>query len=117
MISKYLNYSTIYSHKAYFMHDTDTFSRCVFMCGTGVFHVWYVHSPCMVQAYSRISTHEEVKKLMWLTLVFSMLVPAVWLHGLTLHNCGTSTRCCNHKLMSDPERDGCSSAMCVAYSL
>ena len=26
--------------------------------------------------------------------------PAVWLHGLSLHNCGTSTRCCNHILIS-----------------
>ena len=43
--------------------------------------------------------------------------PAVWLHGLSLHNCGTSTRCCNHMLTSNPERDVCSSTMCVAYSL
>ena len=43
--------------------------------------------------------------------------PAVWLHGLSLHNCGTSTRCCNHMLTSNPERDVSSSTMCVAYSL
>ena len=55
-----LPYSTLV--QVDFMHDTGIFSRCVFMRGTGVFHAWYVHSPCMVQVYSRINTH-EVKKL------------------------------------------------------
>ena len=43
--------------------------------------------------------------------------PAVWLHDLSLHNCGTSTRCCNHMLTSNQERDFCSTAFRVAYSL
>ena len=49
--------------------------------------------------------------------------PAVWLHGLSLHNCGTSTRCCNHMQTSNPEGEcathiaNSSSTMCVAYFL
>ena len=35
--------------------------------------------------------------------MFPYGAPAVWLHGLSLHNCGTSTRCCNHMLTSNPE--------------
>ena len=36
--------------------------------------------------------------------------PAVWPHDLSLHNHGTrlSTRCCNHMLTSNTERDVCS---------
>ena len=42
--------------------------------------------------------------------------PAVWLHG---HKCGTSTRCCNYMLTSNPERDVCTTTVpqCVAHSL
>ena len=40
--------------------------------------------------------------------------PGVWLHGLSLHICGTSTRCCNHMVMSNPERF--TTTVCVAYS-
>ena len=29
--------------------------------------------------------------------------PAVRLHGLSLHICGTSTRCCSHAVTSNPE--------------
>ena len=31
--------------------------------------------------------------------------PAVRLHGLSPHICDTSTRCCNHMVTSNPERD------------
>ena len=42
--------------------------------------------------------------------------PVVWLHGLSLHICGTSTRCCNHAVTSNPERDVFTTSMCVAHS-
>ena len=40
--------------------------------------------------------------------------PAVWLHG---YNCDTSTRCCNHMVMSNPGK-GCLyyTTVCVAHS-
>ena len=43
--------------------------------------------------------------------------PAVWLHDLSLHNCGTSTRCCNHMLMSNPERDVSTATVRVLHTL
>ena len=40
--------------------------------------------------------------------------PAVWLHGLSLHNCGTSTRCC---MTSNPEGNVCTTYYCVCCIL
>ena len=52
------------------------------------------------------------------TVLSARSAPAVWLHSLSLHNRGTSTRCCNHIPTSNPERDVClSTTHCVAYGL
>ena len=42
--------------------------------------------------------------------------PVMWLHGLSLHICGTSTRCCNDMVTSNPERDVFTTTVSVAYS-
>ena len=38
-------------------------------------------------------------------LVSATSAPAMWLHGTSLHICGTSTRCGSHMVTSNPERD------------
>ena len=38
---------------------------------------------------------------------------AVWLHGISLHICDNSTRCCNHMVTSNPERDVFTTTVCV----
>ena len=43
--------------------------------------------------------------------------PAVRLHGPSLHICGTSTRCCNHTVTSNPERICFTTTVFVAYTL
>ena len=39
------------------------------------------------------------------------------IHGLSLHNCGTSTMCCNHMVTSNPERDVCATTHCACCTL
>ena len=67
------------------------------MCGTSVFHAWYWHIPCVVQAYSMRGTgvfHAWYRRIPCMVLAYSMRVYRAWYgysHACTMYSTGSCT--------------------------
>ena len=70
---------------------------CIFMRGAGIFHAWYRHIPCVVQAYSMRGTgvfHAWYRRIPCVVQVYSMCgtgIFHVWCRCVfTVHGAGIS---------------------------